>query len=77
MLKMTKKASGADEFSRKLLMRLIYENTWELAASVISPIVVGILLDRFFHTFPGLMIAGIFLAALLVVRLAQKNIKSN
>ncbi|MGH7240174.1 MAG: hypothetical protein ACREHG_08965 [Candidatus Saccharimonadales bacterium] len=73
---MAKKAGKADGFDRKLLEKMAHENTWELVAAVVIPIVAGILLDQFFHTFPGLMIAGIFLAALLVVRLAIKNIKS-
>jgi F0F1-type ATP synthase assembly protein I len=46
---------------------MVMDMTWQLAIVVLVPIVGGFYLDRYFHTSPGLLIAGIVLAAFGVV----------
>lgn len=76
MKKFAKRSTGGTtSFWLTLAKKLLVERTWQLAASVILPVVIGLWLDSFFHTFPGLLIAGIVAAALAVTVLALRNIK--
>lgn len=54
-------------FQRRLFFTMVLDMSWQLALVFIIPIVGGYYLDQFFHTFPGLLIAGFLIAALGVV----------
>ncbi len=54
-------------YQRNLFFVMAANMSWQLALVVIIPIVGGYYLDQFFHTFPGLLIAGLLLATLGVV----------
>lgn len=54
-------------YQQSLFYVMVMDMTWQLAVVVLLPIVGGFYLDRYFHTAPGLLIAGIVLAAFGVV----------
>lgn len=54
-------------FQRRLFFVMFLDMSWQLALVVLIPVIGGYYLDQFFHTFPGLLIAGFLLAALGVV----------
>lgn len=62
-------------YQRNLFVVMAMNMTWQLAIVVIVPIVGGYYLDQFFHTTPGLTIAGFLLAALGVVGVMLRIVK--
>lgn len=64
-------------YQRNLLLVTVGTMTWQLALVVIVPIVGGYYLDQYFHTTPGLTIAGVLLAALGVVMVMLRAIGEN
>jgi hypothetical protein len=61
-----------------LLMLTISDTTWRLFVPSVGLTIVGLLLDKQFHTKPWLMIAGIIVGvalAILLVRMQMKKVK--
>ena len=70
-----KKPTPPDKSTVVLLLGTIGDTTWRMFVPTIGLTVLGLLIDKQFHTAPWVMVAGIVVGTLLACLLVRRQIQ--